>query len=96
MPIWRHGWDMTIQTVTLPLAGLIGGLAMLHVTNREARREEGREDGYEGPAAASPAREQFIRWAAITLLCLMGTGLLAWQTRAGPAAKCVRLPQPTG
>ena len=87
MPIWRHGWDVAIQTVTLPFAGIIGGIAMLHVTNREARQEEGREEGYEGPAAPSPAREQFIRWAAITLLCLIGTGLLAWQTRAGPASQ---------
>lgn len=87
MPIWRHGWDMTIQTVTLPLAGLIGGIAMLHVTHREARQEEGDGDAFDGPATPSPARAQFIRWAAITLLCLMGTGLLAWQTRAGPAAQ---------
>ena len=87
MPIWRHGWDMTIQTVILPLAGLIGGIAMLHVTNREARQEEGRDAGYEGPALPSPAREQFICWAAVTFLCLIGTGLLAWQTRAGPAAQ---------
>jgi len=87
MPIWRHGWDMTIQTVTLPLAGLIGGIAMLHVTNREARQEEGDAELRDAPAGPSPAREQFIRWAAVTLLCLMGTALLAWQTRAGPAAQ---------
>jgi hypothetical protein len=78
---------MTVQTVTLPLAGLIGGIAMLHVTNREARQEEGEAETLDTAAAPSPAREQFIRWAAITLLCLMGTGLLAWQTRAGPAAQ---------
>ena len=87
MPIWRHGWDMTIQTVTLPLAGLIGGIAMLHVTNREARLEERDPEGLDAPAAPSPARAQFLRWAAITLLCLMGTALLGWQTRAGPAAQ---------
>ena len=87
MPIWRHGWDVTIQTVTLPFAGLIGGLAMLHVTNREARLEEEQAAGREGVATGAPARDQFIGWAAVTLLCLMGTGLLAWQTRAGPASQ---------
>jgi hypothetical protein len=39
MPIWRHGWDATVATLSLPVAGLIGGLAMLHVTNREKDRE---------------------------------------------------------
>jgi hypothetical protein len=39
MPIWRHGWDATVATLTLPIAGLIGGLAMLHVTHREGDRE---------------------------------------------------------
>ena len=39
MPIWRHGWDATVATLTLPIAGLIGGLAMLHVTHRE--RDQG-------------------------------------------------------
>jgi hypothetical protein len=39
MPIWRHGWDATVATLTLPIAGLIGGLAMLHVTHGERDRE---------------------------------------------------------
>ncbi|HYD12645.1 MAG TPA: AcrB/AcrD/AcrF family protein [Allosphingosinicella sp.] len=90
MPIWRHGWSTAVITLTLPFAGLVGGLAMLHVTNREARQ----------PAGFAPAVEQdrplvqgddprapFLRWLAITLLALLGTGLLAWQTRAGPAAQ---------
>jgi len=90
MPIWRHGWDMAIQTVTLPFAGLVGGLAMLHVTHREAQQEAHVATAF-GPEAPPPptndARAQFIRWLAVTLLCLLGTGLLAWQTRAGPAAQ---------
>jgi hypothetical protein len=90
MPIWRHGWDTAIQTVTLPFAGLVGGLAMLHVTHREALQEAHVATAF-GPEAPPPpaddARAQFIRWAAITFLCLLGTGLLAWQTRAGPAAQ---------
>jgi hypothetical protein len=87
MPIWRHGWDTTIQTVTLPFAGLVGGLAMLHVTNREALQEERLTETADGHAALTPSRDLFLRWAAISLLCLMGTGLLAWQTRAGPASQ---------
>jgi hypothetical protein len=90
MPIWRHGWDMTIQTVTLPLAGLIGGLAMLHVTNREALEEAHVATAFAPetpPPATNDARAQFIRWLAVTLLALLGTALLAWQTRAGPAAQ---------
>jgi hypothetical protein len=35
MPIWRHGWDQATLTLTLPVAGLIGSAAMLHVTRRE-------------------------------------------------------------
>jgi len=69
MPIWRHGWDAAAITLTLPIAGLIGGLAMLKVTHGERDREA------------------FIRWAAITLLTLMATALLFWQTRAGPASQ---------
>ena len=69
MPIWRHGWDTMVLTITLPIAGLIGGVAMLHVTHRE-------ED-----------RDGFTSWAALTILTLIGTALLAWQTRAGPAAQ---------
>ena len=90
MPIWRHGWDTAIQTLTLPFAGLVGGLAMLHVTHREALQEAQAATalGAEAPPPpADDARAQFIRWAAITFLCLLGTGLLAWQTRAGPAAQ---------
>ena len=86
MPIWRHGWDTAFQTVMLPFAALVGGLAMLHVTNREARQEAAL--GAEAPPPpANDSRAQFIRWLAITLLALLGTGLLAWQTRAGPAAQ---------
>jgi hypothetical protein len=87
MPIWRHGWDVAIQTLTLPFAGLVGGLAMLHVTHREARQEERIAETFDGPAARSASRDIIIQWAAITFLCLMGTALLAWQTRAGPAAQ---------
>jgi len=35
MPIWRHGWDTAAVTLTLPIAGVIGGVAMLHVAHRE-------------------------------------------------------------
>jgi hypothetical protein len=90
MPIWRHGWDTAFQTAMLPFAGLVGGLAMLHVTHREALQEAhvatACAPGTPAPAA-NDARAQFIRWLAITLLALLGTGLLAWQTRAGPAAQ---------
>ena len=93
MPIWRHGWDTAFQTVMLPFAGLVGGLAMLHVTHREARQEAHVATAF-GPEAPPPAtndaRAQFIRWLAITLLALLGTGLLAWQTRAGPAAQLLQ------
>lgn len=86
MPIWKHGWDTAMQTLTLPLAGLVGGLAMLTVTHREALLEE-KSARAEGTVPLSPSRDIFIAWAAITFLCLMGTALLAWQTRAGPAAQ---------
>ncbi len=90
MPIWRHGWDTAIMTVTLPFAGLVGGLAMLHVTHREAKQEAHVATAFGPelpPPATEDARAQFIRWLAITLLALLGTGLLAWQTRAGPASQ---------
>ena len=90
MPIWRHGWSTAMITATLPFAALVGGLAMLHVTHREALGEAHVATAF-GPDAPPPtaddARAQFIRWLAITLLALLGTGLLAWQTRAGPAAQ---------
>jgi hypothetical protein len=90
MPIWRHGWDTAFQTVMLPFAALVGGLAMLHVTHREAQQEANVATAF-GPDAPPPAtndaRMQFLRWLAITLLALLGTCLLAWQTRAGPAAQ---------
>jgi hypothetical protein len=92
MPIWRHGWDTAILTVTLPFVGLVGGLAMLHVTHREARQQEGLAEAFDGPAILSRSRDDFIRWAAITFLCLTGTALLAWQTRAGPAAQLLAAP----
>lgn len=90
MPIWRHGWDTAVITLTLPFAGLVGGLAMLHVSHREARAgaEVAEEAGGEAVAPRQDdARALFTRWLAITLLALMATGLLAWQTRAGPAAQ---------
>ena len=37
MPIWRHGFDATVQTVTLPIAGLIGYALMLWQSRRDAR-----------------------------------------------------------
>lgn len=90
MPIWRHGWDTAFQTAMLPFAALVGGLAMLHVTHRAALQKAHVATAF-GPDAPQPAtndaRAQFIRWLAITLLALMATGLLAWQTRAGPAAQ---------
>ena len=39
MPVWRHGWDSAAITLTLPVAGVIGGVAMLHVAHREKSRE---------------------------------------------------------
>ena len=90
MPIWRHGWSTAVITLTLPFAGLVGGLAMLHVTHREASEAEraAKAGETEQPdAAREDPRAPFIRWLAITLLALIGTGLLAWQTRAGPAAQ---------
>lgn len=90
MPIWRHGWDTAFQTAMMPFAALVGGLAMLHVTHREALREAHVATAFASeapPPATNDARAQFVRWLAITLLVLMATGLLAWQTRAGPAAQ---------
>jgi hypothetical protein len=90
MPIWRHGWDTMALTVTLPIAGLIGGVAMLHVTHREAKRHIGYTKVFADGAVAGgheEARANFISWAAITFLTLIGTALLFWQTRAGPAAQ---------
>ena len=50
MPIWRHGCDTTIQTVTLPVAGLIGYALMLW---REPARS-GAADPLGGGRACSP------------------------------------------
>jgi hypothetical protein len=77
MPIWRHGASQVVLVLTLSVAGLIGGIAMLHVTRRERDREA------------------FIRWAAITLLAAMAAALLAWQTRASPAAQLLAVPGAT-
>jgi hypothetical protein len=38
MPIWRHGFDVTVQTVTLPVAGLIGYALMLWQSRRDPAR----------------------------------------------------------
>jgi hypothetical protein len=35
MPIWRHGLDTTVETLTLPIAGLIGYALMVWRTRRE-------------------------------------------------------------
>ena len=35
MPIWRHGFDVTLQTITLPVAGLIGYALMLWRNRRD-------------------------------------------------------------
>src|SRR5207237_9240999 len=73
MPIWRHGWDTAMQTVTLPFAGLVGGLAMLHVTHRESLQEAHGATAFEteaAPPATDDARARFIRWLAIPFLRL--------------------------
>jgi hypothetical protein len=77
MPVWRHGASHVVLVLTLPVAGLIGGIAMLHVTGRERDREA------------------FIRWAAIALLAAMAAALLAWQSRASPAAQLLAVPGAT-
>lgn len=67
MPIWRHGLEIAVLTLTLPIAGLIGSAAMLWRVRRDP--------------------EKLTGWSALTLLCATATGLLLWQTRAGPAAQ---------
>lgn len=38
MPIWRHGLDQAVLTLTLPVAGLIGSAAMLYASRREPEK----------------------------------------------------------
>lgn len=88
MPLTRHGLDNAILTLTLPVAGLIGGLAMIAVNYWAARRDRSFVEPLgDAMAARSFELDQLIRWAALTFLGAMGIGLLFWQSRAGPAAQ---------
>jgi hypothetical protein len=75
MPIWRHGVDTAVETLTLPVAGLVGYALMLWRSRGDP--------------------EKLIPWAAIALLAATALGLLAWQTRAGPAAQLLSIPGAT-
>jgi hypothetical protein len=76
MPIWRHGWQTTAETLTLPVFGLIGYGTMLWRRRRDPRA--------------------LLGWGTLALMGAGAAGLLAWQTRAAPAAQLLAVPGATG
>ncbi|HMG47143.1 MAG TPA: AcrB/AcrD/AcrF family protein [Allosphingosinicella sp.] len=79
MPIWRHGFDTTVQTVTLPVAGLIGYALMLW----QSRRDPGRLIPWAAVAALAALAAALLCWQtragpAAQLLSIPGATALAW------------------
>ena len=80
MPIWRHGFDVTVQTVTLPIAGLIGYALMLWQRRRATRTAHPLGGGRDLLAALAAA---LLCWQtragpAAQLLSIPGATALAW------------------
>ncbi|HEY5712049.1 MAG TPA: AcrB/AcrD/AcrF family protein [Allosphingosinicella sp.] len=81
MPIWRHGMETTILTVTLPVFGLIGYAMMLW---RE-RRDPARMIPWAAIAALAALAAALLCWQtragpAAQLLSIAGVTALAWFT----------------
>ena len=79
MPIWRHGFDTTVQTVTLPIAGLIGYALMLW----QARRDPARFIPWAAIALLGALAAALLCWQtragpAAQLLSIPGAAALAW------------------
>jgi hypothetical protein len=79
MPIWRHGFDATVQTVTLPVAGLIGYALMLC----QNRRDPGRLIPWTAVAALAALAAALLCWQtragpAAQTLSIPGATALAW------------------
>src|SRR4051794_21668650 len=79
MPIWRHGWSTTLQTVTLPAAGLIGYALMLWRERRDAGRLIPRAAvGLLAALAAALLCWQTRAGPAAQALSIPGATALAW------------------
>jgi hypothetical protein len=79
MPIWRHGWATTVQTVTLPVAGLIGYALILW----QNRRDPDRLVHWAAIAALAALSAALLCWQtragpAAQLLSIPGATALAW------------------
>ena len=79
MPIWRHGFDVTVQTVTLPIAGLLGYALMLW----QNRRDPGRLIPWGAAALLAALAAALLCWQtragpAAQLLSIPGATALAW------------------
>ncbi|HEV2815895.1 MAG TPA: AcrB/AcrD/AcrF family protein [Allosphingosinicella sp.] len=79
MPIWRHGFDVTVQTVTLPIAGLIGYALMLWLN----RRDPGRLIPWGAAGLLAALAAALLCWQtragpAAQLLSIPGATALAW------------------
>jgi len=79
MPIWRHGFDITVQTVTLPVAGLLGYALMLW----QNRRDPGRLIPWAAVALLAALAAALLCWQtragpAAQLLSIPGATALAW------------------
>ena len=79
MPIWRHGWQITTMTVTLPICGLIGAAAMLW----RSRRDPNRLAPWAGVTLLAAIAAGLLCWQtragpAAQLLSIPGATALAW------------------
>jgi hypothetical protein len=79
MPIWRHGFDVTVQTVTLPIAGLTGYALMLW----QRRRAPERLIPWAAAAILAALGAALLCWQtragpAAQLLSIPGATALAW------------------
>jgi hypothetical protein len=79
MPIWRHGLDTAVQTLTLPVAGLIGYALMVW----RSRREPEKLIAWATIALLATAALGLLMWQtragpAAQLLSIPGATALAW------------------
>jgi hypothetical protein len=79
MPIWRHGASVTFQTVSLPVAGLIGYGLMLW----RSRRDKERLIRWAAVASLAALAAALLCWQtragpAAQLLSIPGAAALAW------------------
>jgi hypothetical protein len=79
MPLWRHGLDTTVETLTLPVAGLIGYALMVWRT----RREPEKLIAWAAIALLAASGVGLLMWQtragpAAQLLSIPGATALAW------------------